>query len=58
MKQVFLFCMWFMAAFMMLNCAFNLINKHSTIDNLVGFTVLVLVVLGSYKTRCFTKYKI
>lgn len=58
MRQVILFFVWLVAAIMMFDCAFNLINKPLTIANLFGFTILVLTILGSYETRCFTKFKL
>lgn len=58
MKQAILFFVWIVAATMMFSCAFNLINKSSTVANLIGFTVLVLTILGSFETRCFTKFNL
>lgn len=58
MRQVILFFVWLVIAFMIFGCAFDLINEPSTIANLAGFAVLVIAILGSYETRCFTKFKL
>lgn len=40
--------------FLMTSIGFDLINKPSTIGNLAGVVILVMFVLVSINTKCFT----
>lgn len=40
-----------------INQSFNMISQANTVENVVGFFLLVAIVLVSYKTKCFTSIK-
>lgn len=45
---------WTVAFMSGIDLSFEMISQASTMENIVGFFLLVLIFLVSYKTRCFT----
>lgn len=45
---------WFIFLIVLLDLSFGMISNSSTMENVVGFFLLVAIVLVSYKTSCFT----
>lgn len=48
---------WIVAFILGINLSFEMISQANTMENIVGFFLLVAIVLVSYKTRCFTTIK-
>lgn len=45
---------WFIMLMGFINVSFHMMSQANTIENVVGFFLLVLTFLVSYKTKCFT----
>lgn len=45
---------WFIMLMGFINVSFHMMSQANTIENVVGFFLLVLIFLVSYKTKCFT----
>lgn len=45
---------WMVAFILGINLSFEMISQANTMENVVGFFLLVLTFLVSYKTKCFT----
>lgn len=56
-KTVMLILAWVILFVLFLNTSYDLINKSSTIVNIVGVVLLVVTVLVSIKTKCLTSIK-
>lgn len=54
MSKVIKFTVWFVLIILGVNQSFHMISQASTVENIVGFSLLVAIVLVSYKTKCFT----
>lgn len=48
---------WMVAFILGINLSFEMISQANTMENVVGFFLLVLTFLVSYKTKCFTSIK-
>ena len=48
---------WIVAFILGINLSFEMISQANTMENVVGFFLLVLTFLVSYKTKCFTSIK-
>lgn len=46
---------WFIIAMVLFTLAFDMLSEPSTISNLTGMVVLVITIVISWETRCFTK---
>ena len=57
MNKVILFLVWIISLFCILSISYDLVDKPSTIDNIVGVITLVGFVLLSVQTKCFTSIK-
>lgn len=57
-SKIILILAWVIIFFFLLGVGYDLINKPSTVANIVGVIVLIFTVLGSIKTKCFTSIKI
>lgn len=55
MNKVIKIAVWLVLIIWGINQSFNMISQANTVENVVGFFLLVAIVLVSYKTRCFTK---
>ena len=55
MEKALLFSIWLVAAIWVWNKALDLISASSSVENLVGIFILLLVIFISIKTRCLTK---
>lgn len=57
MNKVVKIAVWLVLIIWGINQSFNMISQANTVENVVGFFLLVAIVLVSYKTRCFTTIK-
>lgn len=57
MNKVIKIAVWLVLIIWGINQSFNMISQADTVENVVGFFLLVAIVLVSYKTRCFTTIK-
>lgn len=48
---------WFIMLMGFINVSFHMMSQANTIENVVGFFLLALIFLVSYKTKCFTSIK-
>lgn len=55
MRTVAVVIVWFVLAMILSTLAFEMISEPSTISNLVGIAILVVTIVISWETRCFTK---
>lgn len=55
MRTVAVVIIWFVLAMILSTLAFDMISEPSTISNLVGIAILVITIVISWETRCFTK---
>lgn len=58
MKPLYKAIIWFILVIAMLNIAFSLINKASSVANMVGLVIIFLTIYISDKTKLFTNIKI
>ena len=58
MRNFYKICLWGLCATMMISVGFSLINKASTIANIVGVFWILALVFISDKTKFFTNLKI
>ena len=57
MNKVIKIAVWLVLIIWGINQSFNMISQANTVENVVGFFLLVLIFLVSYKTKCFTSIK-
>lgn len=57
MNKAILISIWFICIVAVIDETLNMVSVASTIENIVGFLILVLMVLISIKTKCFTNLK-
>lgn len=57
MNKVIKIAVWLVLIIWGINQSFNMISQANTVENVVGFFLLVAIVLVSHKTRCFTTIK-
>lgn len=57
MNKVIKIAVWLVLIIWGINQSFNMISQANTVENVVGFFLLVAIVLVSYKTKCFTSIK-
>ena len=51
--DVLLFVVWVIILFFVINGGLSMITAASTIENIVGIFLMVIMLFVSYKTRCF-----
>lgn len=49
--------LWFILFLALLSAGFEMVSKPSTIENMIGFFVVVAIVVISIKTKCLTTIK-
>ena len=49
---------WFVMLMGFINVSFHMMSQANTIENVVGFLLIIITVLVSYKTKCFTTIKL
>lgn len=49
--------LWFILFLALLSVGFEMVSKPSTIENVIGFSVVVAIVVISIKTKCLTTIK-
>lgn len=57
MNKVIKIAVWLVLIIWGINQSFNMISQANTVENVVGFFLLALIFLVSYKTKCFTSIK-
>lgn len=57
MKKAIPISIWIISLITVVNEALRMISEASTIENIIGFLILVIAVLISIKTKCFTNLK-
>lgn len=53
--KIITFVFWFLIMSSLMTYSFELINEPNTIANWIGFIILVIGLIVSIKTVCFTK---
>lgn len=49
---------WFLLFMCSLDLGLNMISKPNTIENVIGFFIVLIAVIISIKTKCLTKIKL
>lgn len=50
--------LWFILFLALLGAGFEMVSKPSTIENVIGFFVMVVIIVISIKTKCLTSIKL
>lgn len=50
--------LWFILFLALLGTGFEMVSKPSTIENVIGFFVVVVIIVISIKTKCLTSIKL
>lgn len=50
--------LWFILFLALLGAGFEMVSKPSTIENVIGFFVVVAIIVISIKTKCLTLIKL
>lgn len=50
--------LWFILFLTLLGAGFEMVSKPSTIENVIGFLIVVAIVVISIKTKCLTSIKL
>lgn len=50
--------LWFILFLALLGAGFEMVSKPSTIENVIGFFVVVVIIVISIKTKCLTSIKL
>lgn len=50
--------LWFILFLTLLGAGFEMVSKPSTIENVIGFFVVVAIIVISIKTKCLTSIKL
>lgn len=48
---------WFVMLMGFINVSFHIMSQANTMENVVGFFLIIITILVSYKTKCFTTIK-
>lgn len=56
-RKILVIALWFVLFILILNVSLSMISASNSIENVIGFLMLVAVVLISIKTRCLTTIK-
>lgn len=48
---------WIVAVVWGVSIAFHMISASNTVENIIGFFLLVIIGLVSYNTKCFLSFK-
>lgn len=49
--------LWFILFLALLSVGFEMVSKPSTIENVIGFFIVVAIIVISIKTKCLTTIK-
>lgn len=49
---------WFILFLALLGAGFEMVSKPSTIENIIGFFIIVTIIIISIKTKCLTLIKL
>lgn len=49
---------WFILFLALLGVGFEMVSKPSTIENIIGFFIIVTIIIISIKTKCLTLIKL
>lgn len=50
--------LWFILFLALLGAGFEMVSKPSTIENVIGFFIVVVIIVISIKTKCLTSIKL
>lgn len=50
--------LWFILFLALLGAGFEMVSKPSTIENVIGFFVVVAIIVISIKTKCLTTIRL
>lgn len=50
--------LWFILFLALLGAGFEMVSKPSTVENVIGFFVVVVIIVISIKTKCLTSIKL
>lgn len=48
---------WFVMLMGFINVSFHMMSQANTMENVVGLFLIIITILVSYKTKCFTTIK-
>lgn len=48
---------WFVMLMGFINVSFHMMSQANTMENVVGFFLIIITILVSHKTKCFTAIK-
>lgn len=57
-KKILVVALWFVLFMLMLNLSLSMISASNSIENVIGFSILVAIILISIKTKCLTAIKL
>lgn len=57
MKTIIKLSIWFVLFIVLLNVGLSMISASNTIENIVGFFIIIAVVIVSIKAKCLTLIK-
>lgn len=57
-KKILVVVLWFVLFMLMLNLSLSMISASNSIENVIGFSILVAIILISIKTKCLTAIKL
>lgn len=49
---------WFISFLILFNIGLGMISSPNTIENVIGFFIVVLIIILSVKTKCLTNIKL
>ena len=56
-RRILIVVLWFVLFMLMLNVSLSMISTSNSIENVIGFLILVATTFISIKTRCLTTIK-
>lgn len=48
---------WFICFILLLNESLDMISDPNTVENIIGYCLLIIILIISFKTKCLTKIK-
>lgn len=59
MKALFIvkIAIWWIIFMYLINICLDMISASNTMENIIGFCILILILFVSYTTKCFTTIK-
>ncbi len=58
MTKVFKFAVWFVLFLLVIDMTLEMASSKNTIENIVGFIMLVIAVIITLQTKCLTSFNL